>query len=543
MVVAPHVYSGYNQVVNPAPRERCTLRCPQRVQIRWLSLAEHREPQAVASRKTTGTEVSPCARVALVLFLVLSLLGASETLAKNTPDAYIIKLDGVINQALAEAIKRKVKLVEKRGGKLIILELDTPGGTVAASMDLADFIFAHETIRFIAYVNPKAYSGGTMVALACHEIYINSALGMMGDVAPVDMQLKIQSEKLQTVIREKMVSYAKARGYPLALVETMVTKEMEVYSIRTQDSSEVRYVTKAQWEAMSEKEKAAVTERKVAVAAGHLLTLSAGRAVEYGFARKAVKSTLELYDALELEPSRVERLFMSRSEKVLAFLDTFSPLLIMGGIVLLFIEVSHPGFGLPGIAGIACFVALFVIKWSLQYAGMLEVLLFVAGAVLLLIEVFITPGFGLLGGAGILLLFVSLVLASQQFTLPGTPSEIGAFRVNIFQVLASFTGALVAIIILIRYLPSLPVLSRIIHTHSLAGVSVGAAIEQRGPGLADMVGQVGVALTPLRPAGKAEFGERMLNVVSEGEFIAKGMRIEVESVHGNRVVVRPRREA
>jgi membrane-bound serine protease (ClpP class) len=54
----------------------------------------------------------------------------------------------------------------------------------------------------------------------------------------------------------------------------------------------------------------------------------------------------------------------------------------------------------------------------------------------------------------------------------------------------------------------------------------------------DLVGQEGVALTTLRPAGMARFGEKKVDVVSEGEVIDRDARVRVVEVKGNRVVVR-----
>ena len=54
----------------------------------------------------------------------------------------------------------------------------------------------------------------------------------------------------------------------------------------------------------------------------------------------------------------------------------------------------------------------------------------------------------------------------------------------------------------------------------------------------DLVGQEGVALTTLRPAGMARFGYKKVDVVSEGEVIDPDSRVRVIEVKGNRVVVR-----
>jgi membrane-bound serine protease (ClpP class) len=53
-----------------------------------------------------------------------------------------------------------------------------------------------------------------------------------------------------------------------------------------------------------------------------------------------------------------------------------------------------------------------------------------------------------------------------------------------------------------------------------------------------LLGARGTAVSMLRPAGKARIGGRLLDVVSEGPFIAQGSDIEVIGVEGVHVVVR-----
>jgi membrane-bound serine protease (ClpP class) len=53
-----------------------------------------------------------------------------------------------------------------------------------------------------------------------------------------------------------------------------------------------------------------------------------------------------------------------------------------------------------------------------------------------------------------------------------------------------------------------------------------------------MVGACGVAVSPLRPVGTALFGETRVSVITEGEFIDAGTRVEIASAQGSRVVVR-----
>jgi membrane-bound ClpP family serine protease len=55
-----------------------------------------------------------------------------------------------------------------------------------------------------------------------------------------------------------------------------------------------------------------------------------------------------------------------------------------------------------------------------------------------------------------------------------------------------------------------------------------------------LVGLTGETITILRPAGAALIQGRRIDVVSRGEFIEKGMPIEVINVDGNRIVVKRR---
>ncbi len=477
-------------------------------------------------------------RLGLLCVCALS-LAVGPARAEQAPEAYILRLDGMITDAYAQAVRRYIERAKDRGAKTFILELNTPGGTVDASTELGDYIFRQDEVEVIAYINDQAYSGGTMVALACREIYIDGATGRMGDVAPVGPGGQIQGEKIQAVIRTTMLNYARGRGYPEALVKAMVTKELEVLQVTMHDDPKPHYMTGTEFNALDEQEMARVVDSKVVVAGTELLTMHADQAIEYGFARQKVSSRQNLYDVLGLDPGAVERLYLTPSERVLTILDMFSPLLIVGGFLLLYVELTHPGFGLPGILGIGCFVAFFVIKWTLHYAHLLEVLLFLAGLALLMVEVFLIPGFGVVGIAGIILLFVSLVLTFQQFTVPHTASEFRAFEINLLKVIGALAASVVGMALMIRFLPSLPVFERIVHRADLATAFASEGLERRTPGLEGMVGEVGVALTALRPAGRALFGDRRLDVVTEGDFVETGQRIQIQQIHGNRIVVAP----
>ncbi|MFW6456783.1 MAG: NfeD family protein [Planctomycetota bacterium] len=480
-----------------------------------------------------------CSFLFLLTFVFVS-AGWAQT---NNQKTYLIRLSGGINDAYAEALMRKMKTAQEQGADLIILELDTPGGTVAASQKLGDFIFAEVDTRVVAYINTQAYSGGTMVALACDAIYIDDRVGMMGDVAPITGGGEMVGEKFQTPIRKTMANYSEERNYPQPLVEAMVTTSIEVYRIRFENDpdGESHFVRRDTLESWSEDKRDRLVSKELVVAEGELLTMSGKDAVEYGFAKKAISSRLALYDELGINPGEVTRLYLSSSERILVYLDMLSPLLIMGGMLLLFIEMNNPGFGLPGTLGAACMVTFFVVKVSLNYAGMFELILFAAGVVLLLIELFVIPGFGFVGAGGIFLLFVSILLTLQQFNWPTSPSEYGAFEVNILQVVGIFLGTCLGLLAIAHYMKSIPWLKRLIRTETMSS----ATLESRsidGQKSNPMLGKTGRTITVLRPAGKATIDGTPQQVVAEGTYIPKGTRIKVIDTPGSRLVVKPAEE-
>jgi membrane-bound serine protease (ClpP class) len=361
----------------------------------------------------------------------------------------------------------------------------------------------------------------------------------MGDVAPINFSGEMVGEKFQAPIRKTMETYARARGYPVPLVHSMVTTDIEVLRIRDDADSEWRYVTRTDWDAMPDADKAGV-EKEVVVPEGQLLTMTAQDAREYGFVPKengTVTSRLELYDVLEIDSDNVQRLYLSATERILTYLDVVTPMLLSVGLIFLFIEFSNPGFGLPGIAGVVCLALFFTVKFSLGYARMFEIILFMVGIGLILAEILVIPGFGIAGVSGILLVVASLVLVFQQFTLPNSPTETVAFQANLLKVLGSLTLAAVGIAVAARFLPSLPFFSKIVHSEDLGTARVELEDQPDQRPSRDMIGDSGVALTALRPAGRADFDGRLMDVVTEGEFLEKGAKVEIIAIHGNRVVV------
>jgi membrane-bound ClpP family serine protease len=214
-------------------------------------------------------------------------------------------------------------------------------------------------------------------------------------------------------------------------------------------------------------------------------------------------------------------------------------ILVIVGISCLILELKMPGVGLPGVVAAVCFVLFF---WAhSQLAGqitMLAVLLFVLGLILLGLEIFVIPGFGVVGISGAVLLVVSLALAAFE-KKPETTEEWLGFGSNVATFALTAVGAVVAALVLAWYLPNIPYVNRLVlKPNEEEGELAAEAAPAIQPELAALLGAIGVAATPLRPAGKAQFGEEFVDVVAEGSYVLPGTRVQVIEIEGNRVVVK-----
>ena len=92
----------------------------------------------------------------------------------------------------------------------------------------------------------------------------------------------------------------------------------------------------------------------------------------------------------------------------------------------------------------------------------------------------------------------------------------------------------------VRYLQHIPFLNRLMLKPPGGGGRGrrGSAPEPIQPELAALLGAIGVAATPLRPAGKTQFGDQFVDVVAEGGYVLPGTRVQVIEIEGNRVVVK-----
>lgn len=483
-------------------------------------------------------------RRALVDAYRLPLESMREKVAGEQIDqvAYI-ELKDEIGSLFFSFARRHIEQAVQKEVKLIIFEIDSPGGSLLYSRDLAYLIadLDKRHIKTVAYVPDKAYSGGTIVALGCDEIYMRPGASL-GDAIPIQFQEGqfINADgKILSVETEMMRELGERKERPKALLEAIADQNLEVFQVTHKTTGQVWYMTDNEIHESGDDwlKGPLVHETRKGVA----LTMSGRRAAELSIAMAPVNDLAELRERLgiplDLEFKKIERTWVDTTVFVLNN-NWVAGFLFFVAVVGIYIELHT----MTGFFGIVSTVAIGVFFWSKVMggtAGGLEIVLFLIGFGCLAMEIFVIPGFGVFGISGILLILGSLIMASQSFG--GFSMEYDMMQAA--RSIALFGASMVAVIVtgvaLSYVLPKVPFLKDMIlappGAAGLAGPRLRPDLEQSSHPL---LGQLGATLTVLRPAGKARLDGQLVDVVSDGPFINEGATVEVVRITGNRIVVR-----
>ncbi|MFV0445271.1 MAG: NfeD family protein [Planctomycetaceae bacterium] len=456
----------------------------------------------------------------------------------------LIKVEGQIDPLLSSYLHRQIDRAVERNADTIIFEIDSPGGLLQDSLDLAFKIadLREQQIRTVAYVPHDAVSGAALISLGCDEIYLHPT-GKIGDAGPIlqsmDGNVHRAPEKIVSYLREVVRELAEKKGRPPAVLMAMVDRELDVYSATNLNTGRTTYLSAAEMDA-----EPGVWKRgpRVAEAAGELLLFVNGRqAHELQVAEPPVENMRELRTRLGIAPEvkliAAEQTWM---DDMVFILNTnfVSGLLLFLGVILLFVEL-HFMLGLAGILSALCFGVFFWSKFLGGTAGWLEVLLFLLGFACLVIEIFVIPGFGVFGVAGGMLILGSLVMAGATISDVDSGSAMTQSLETVKTLGLAILCVIVAAMGLSHFLPKIPLLNAMVLSPPPSSGSGFASSYSPRSDPQGLRGQRGIAVTMLRPSGKVRVNGQLLDAVAANGFVSEGVDIEIADVASNRVIVQP----
>jgi membrane-bound ClpP family serine protease len=446
-----------------------------------------------------------------------------------------IPIKGPISAGLATRVRRMIEdQIRDQDANFICLWIDSPGGSLKDSMDLANYLADLDAakVRTVAYVPAEARADAALVAMACDQLVTTpeAIVGGSGaaDISPEEVLLA--REMLRDGVGPK-------KGRSWSLIAALVDPDTRVFRYTNKRDGTVEYFCDAELEKQADP--AAWTRGEEVTTPGRPLRLKGEKAQELGLARATVqdfpafKQLYGLEEELVLaEPGWAHFLIDALASPGVALL-----LLLIGGAAL-YAELQAPGIGIGAFVALLCFLLFFWAKYLDGTAGWLEVLLFAAGVACILLEMFVLPGVAIFGLGGGMLIIASLVLASQTFVLPHNDYQLAQLRDSLLGLIGVGLGLVVAAVLMRRYLPHTPFFNHVVLNPPSDAELEDLAHRESLVDFDDLLGHQGVATTQLTPSGKARFGNRLVDVIADGEVIARGVEVVVVEVQGNRVVVR-----
>ncbi len=596
----------------------------------------------------TTWRLAACAALAILAMLALTgpvaaqsdqPAGVAIPKERQATNVSIITIYGEIDGegVMARSVQRRIAMAERAGANAIVFDINTPGGSVDAVLKICNAIKKSSIGNTIAWINPDAYSGGAIVALACRRILVNDpasfgdakpiAGGPMGlpvaGVVPPEMLKKILPPLLAEVVdsARRHNEFVGTYEWDEYLVQAFVADDVELWQVRNPKTGVRVCIDRREFELLFPGRDTGGATRVVGIpnAAREptppTTTATPSPGVPEGStkigmvntdveSRQSVSSQrprflpadvgqwelvekvcdgtapvmlkgpdmlalgLASNDAREengkrtLTPIRndadllayvqgkhIIRLDQSWSEGLVLVMThwTVRAVLIIVFLIALFIEMTHAGAIVPGAIALVALAALIAPPMLIGMSGWWALAAILVGIVLLVLEVLVFPGFGVAGVLGLVLLFVGLVgtfLPRGGGFFPGVGEGGTTALHGATIVLLSMFSAGVGMFFVAKHFKSLPILGRLVLTDpGSTEESEGFLVEaMEGPQAGIKVGDTGIALTPMRPSGRVEIGDRVLDAVAEFGFIDAGSKVRVARRDGFSMGVEPIRE-
>jgi len=499
----------------------------------------------------------------------------------------IVRIEGEILEYTADSFARRVEQALADGCTLIVVELNTPGGYLHTALKISKFIKNTQNAEFVAWVHDDAYSAGSLIAAAC-DVIVMSPVSAIGDTAPISMFGSLaptERAKALSPLLKEFEDSAQRNGQSYALYKAMCVLGVKLYQVRHKDTGELRVVNEADYQIM-------VNGESIEGGSGFLDRIGDAFKADDPVAKFAApkitatpadqgkwEHVMQVHDGnllLVLSQTDAEQVGLSVNSDIrtqqdlnqflaagsmtvyhqswtVPIAEFFAKPWVRAILTILFflgllVEMVAPGHGIGGFVALVAVLLLIGAPLLIGIAEVWHILLFFVGIVLLVIEIFFIPGFGVFGAGGIACMFIGLVLMAVPagggggIPYPGATDTLQ--RSLIWMVVALIVSG-VGAFFLVRHFGNLPFLERLMLKTPEGMPLAGDAVQQPvsvsgdeviGEGLIQ-VGDHGVLVTSLRPVGRMEIDGEVIDVVSAGEYLDAGVKVQVVEVSGNRIVV------
>jgi membrane-bound serine protease (ClpP class) len=331
----------------------------------------------------------------------------------------VLDVHDAIGPASADYIVRGIAHAGETGARLVVIELDTPGGLDTSMRQIVQAML-RSSVPVAVYVSPqgaRAASAGTYILYAAHIAAMAPAT-TLGAATPVAIGLPSSDKSRDESSDEKPGPAKDAASQSEAKPRADASTAKQVHDaaafirgLAQQRGRNAAWAERAVREAVSLTATEALREKVIDVVATDVADLLAqvdGKTVRLGKGDVTLQTRGLATD--RWSPDWRDRLLSAITHPSVALI------LMMIGIYGLIFEFSSPGLGVAGVTGAICLLlGLFALQLlPVNYAGLA---LIVLGIALLVAEVHLSA-FGVLGVGGVIAFVAGAVLLFDR-DVPG----------------------------------------------------------------------------------------------------------------------------
>jgi len=445
----------------------------------------------------------------------------------------LLDLRGGLGRAARDFAAREIQRAKADRVETLIVQLDSTGGDLSVCQELTMLLgeTSAEQMHTVAWIPRTAKGAAAMIAAGCAEIVLGPEAVWGG----------IPDGGQPAAVIQFMTSVARLRNRSEGLLQALVSGAEPVFECTSTTDGRRAWMTESERRAQPQDWQRGQSLAEQQQPGGVILT--GRRAFELGLALEPCENQDALRQRVGIGAEQ------SMTPIRLTWVDRFVTLLNSGGgafvlislgLIFLYIELHAPS-AIFGIGTVLCFSLFFWSRFLGGTAGALELILFLLGFGLLALELLVIPGFGVCGISGAVLVVASLIMASQTFSGLTAGQSLDRAARGFLPIVGAMVTVVAAGVVLSRFLPGLPWLNRMILTppgYVTEGPRLRPDLLVTAVAGAVRIGDIGRTVSPLRPAGKVELEQQLLDVVSEGGWVDAGRAVEVVQIEGNRVVVR-----
>ena len=360
-------------------------------------------------RAVDGIKSSILRAALLIGIISITLLVASQPiLAADQGGVLIVKISADIASPTAELVSRSIQEAEAGSARLIIYELNTPGGDLGSVTSIMND-FGSSSVPVLVWVTPQgasAWSGGTYILMASHIAAMSSGT-TIGSAQPVAATGEVLNEsKYMNALSALMRDNARLHDRNETLAQQFVTENINLGPEEALRDHAIEFVADSLDSLLAQLQAYTLilTTTEVGTSVWKIIPTASLSGFTY------TKS----YDMNGIAQSSQITYAPGLGISLLQFLSNpiISIVLFLVGLYAIIIGFKSPGFGLEIAGSIMFFLSL--IGFGIVGISTASLLLFVFGIILTLLEIKTHVGLFALAGIGLILLGSFLA-----FPLPG----------------------------------------------------------------------------------------------------------------------------